>query len=251
MIKINQKLQLVAWVVILGLGLVWWLNRPVGSTPPVSQTSVTTATKVKLTSPTEFAQLAQDNAAFMVDVHIPSQTQIPGTDAVIPYDRVQNNLNKLPTDKSTPILVYCRSGSMSARAAKEIAELGYTQVYDLEGGTDAYKQSQAVVAVTPAEQDLGTVVYGDVATTTFMLTNYTPQPIQVTRVSTSCGCTKATVEKEQLAAYESIPVTVTFDPAVHKDDTDLGELTRTIYIETNHPDFPQLENTLIAKVIKS
>lgn len=250
MIKINQTIQLVGLVIILGLSLAWWLNRPATSTSPVSQVDVNTASKVKLVSPAEFAQLAKDDATFMVDVHIPAQTQIPGTDAVIPYDRVQSNLDKLPADKSTPILVYCRSGSMSARAAEEIAELGYTQVYDLEGGTDAYKQSQAAVMVTPAEQDLGTVVYGDVATTTFTLTNYTPQPLQITRVSTSCGCTKATVEKEQLAAYESIPVTVTFDPAVHKDDTDLGELTRTIYLETDHPDFPQLENTLIAEVIK-
>ncbi len=73
----------------------------------------------------------------------------------------------------------------------------------------------------------------------------------VTRVSTSCGCTSAEVEKNSLAPYESTKVKVSFDPAVHKDDTDLGKLTRTIYIETDNINYPSLEVTITANVIKS
>jgi hypothetical protein len=53
-----------------------------------------------------------------------------------------------------------------------------------------------------------------------------------------------------LGAYESTTVNVSFDPAVHKDDTDLGELTRTIYVETDNPNYSDLETIITANVIK-
>jgi hypothetical protein len=138
---------------------------------------------------------------------------------------------------------------MSAQAAKDFIDLGYTQVYDLDGGTNAYKEQKVSVSFWPETQSLGTVVYGDVATTSFTLTNYTPLPLKITRVSTSCGCTKASVEQEEISAFESTTVNISFDPAVHKDDTDLGDLTRTIFIETDNPNFPYLETTITANVI--
>lgn len=246
----NQKVILITVLVALGAGLFWIMNR--WSTQNRTTDAITLAKNnaVKLVSPLEFASLTKDKNAFLVDVHTPEQTHIPGTDAVIPFDQIEVYKDKLPTDKSTPILVYCRSGSMSAKASTEIAALGYTRVYDLEGGTNAYKESNVSVSLTPDMKTLGTVVYGDVATTTFALTNYTPLPLKITRVSTSCGCTKASVDKEELAAYESTTVNVSFDPAVHKDDTDLGDLTRTIYIETDNPNFADLESKITATVIK-
>lgn len=245
----NQKVIIITIIIALGLGLFWITNRP-----PMQKTAAGSATStknndVKLVSPQEFASLAKGKNAFLVDVHTPEQTHIPGTDAIIPFDKIQDNKDKLPTDKSTPILVYCRSGSMSAKASDEIAALGYTAVYDLEGGTNAYKESNVSVSLSPDTKALGMVVYGDVATTAFTLTNYTPLPLKITRVSTSCGCTKASVEKEELGAYESTTVNVSFDPAVHQDDTDLGDLTRTIYVETDNPNYPDLESKITATVI--
>ncbi|MDO8488124.1 MAG: DUF1573 domain-containing protein [bacterium] len=204
----------------------------------------------KLVSPEVFAELAKSKDAFILDVHTPEQTHIPGTNAFIPYDQIGKNTDKLPKDKTAPVLVYCRSGSMSASAAKELASLGYTQVYDLAGGTDAYKKSQESVSLTPKTKAFGTVVYGDVVTTNFTLTNYSPLPVKITWVSTSCGCTKASVEKKELGAYESTAVNVSFDPAVHKDDTDVGDLTRTIFIRTDNPNYPELESTITATVVR-
>lgn len=215
------------------------------------QTTVEEEAGVSLVSSQEFTKLAEDDKAFVIDVHTPEQAHIPGTDAFIPYDQIQENQSQLPEDKSTPILVYCRSGGMSAQASREIAELGYTNVYDLDGGTNAYKEQQVSVQLWPEKQELGTVIYGEVAVTSFTLTNYTPLPLKITRVSSSCGCTKATVENEELGAYESTVVNVSFDPAVHKDDTDLGELTRTIYIETDNPNYSDLETTITANVVKN
>jgi len=245
----NQKIIIIAFIA-LGAGLFWITNRPSAPDKTADIASSAKNNTVKLVSPQEFARLTKDKNAFLVDVHTPEQTHIPGTDAIIPFDQIGDYKDKLPADKSTPILVYCRSGSMSAQASAEIVALGYTTVYDLEGGTNAYKESNVSVLLFPDTKALETVVYGDVATTAFTLTNYTPLPLKITRVSTSCGCTKASVEKEELEAYESTTVNVSFDPAVHKDDTDLGDLVRTIYIETDNPNFPNLESKITATVIK-
>jgi rhodanese-related sulfurtransferase len=199
---------------------------------------------------TEFSSLIKKGDGFLLDVHTPKQTHIPGTDAFIPYNEISDNIDQLPQDKSTPILVYCRSGSMSKTASEKIANLGYTNVYDLEDGINAYKENRNEVAMTPDNQDLGTVIYGDVPIATFTLTNFTPLPLKITRVSTSCGCTSAEVEVKELGAYESTSVNVSFNPAIHGDDSDLGKLTRTIYVGTDNPSFPRVTSTITAMVTK-
>jgi rhodanese-related sulfurtransferase len=246
-----NKVTVIAIIIIVGLGVIWFSNKVDPQDQTTNSNSATKKSVVRLVTPAEFATLAKEKNAFIVDVHTPEQTHIPGTDAVIPFDQIQENKSKLPEDTSTPILVYCRSGGMSAQASQEIARLGYTNIFDLDGGTNAYKEQQVSVQLWPDKQDLGTVIYGDVTTTSFTLTNYTPLPLKITRVSTSCGCTKASVEKEALGAYESTTVNVSFDPAVHEDDTDLGELTRTIYVETDNPNYSDLESTIKASVVKN
>ena len=37
-------------------------------------------------------------------------------------------------DKSKPVFVYCKSGGRSQKAAAKLAELGFTTIYELEGG---------------------------------------------------------------------------------------------------------------------
>ena len=70
----------------------------------------------------------------LVDVHIPEQKHINGTDAFIPYDDIENQLGKLPSDKDAKIVLYCRSGRMSEIAAEKLADRGYTNVYNVVGG---------------------------------------------------------------------------------------------------------------------
>lgn len=205
---------------------------------------------VRLVNPTMFSELVKKGDGFLVDVHVPEQTHIPGTDALIPYNEINQNIDRLPKDKNTPILVYCRSGSMSRQATREIAKLGYTSVYELDGGINAYKQVNSEVVITPDNQDLGTVIYGDVPTTMFTLTNFTSTPLKITRVSTSCGCTSAEVVEEELEAYKSTVVNVSFNPAVHDSDNDLGDIVRTIFIQTDNPEFERVTAEITAHVVK-
>lgn len=49
-------------------------------------------------------------------------------------------------DKSKEILVYCRSGARSARAADMFAKLGFTKVSNLKGGIMAWQSHGEKVA---------------------------------------------------------------------------------------------------------
>ena len=55
---------------------------------------------------------------------------------LIPDTEIEARAEKELLDKDVPILVYCRSGRRSAAAAKVLAGLGYTKVYDLGGIID-------------------------------------------------------------------------------------------------------------------
>ena len=44
-------------------------------------------------------------------------------------------------DKNQILVLYCKSGPMSASAAKELAALGYTNIVELKGGFNAWKRA--------------------------------------------------------------------------------------------------------------
>lgn len=92
-------------------------------------------------TPAQVNDMLKRGGYFLVNVHVPYAGELPGTDAFVPFDAVRDNLSRLPPDPSTPIIVYCRSGRMSTAAAQSLASLGYRNVYNLQGGFEAWRQA--------------------------------------------------------------------------------------------------------------
>jgi rhodanese-related sulfurtransferase len=86
----------------------------------------------------QLAGLVEKEEVTLVNVHIPYEGELPGTDLFIAYDEIGDHLDELPA-KDAPIVLYCRSGSMSTSAARELAGLGYSNVLEVDGGFNAWK----------------------------------------------------------------------------------------------------------------
>jgi len=89
----------------------------------------------------QLAKVTDDPTVTLINVHIPYAGEIPGTDEFLPFNKIQQNNDKLPSDKKAEVVLYCRSGHMSKMASKVLTEMGYTNVYDVPGGMNAWRSA--------------------------------------------------------------------------------------------------------------
>lgn len=93
-----------------------------------------------LVGPDEFAARIEEPGVVTINVHIPDEGSIAGTDLTIPFDQISES-SDLPDDRDTRLAVYCRSDNMSAAAVNDLEALGYTDIVELDGGFDAWVAS--------------------------------------------------------------------------------------------------------------
>lgn len=91
---------------------------------------------------------AAGRESVLINVHVPYEGEIDGTDAFIPYDEILEH-GDLPLEREQPILLYCRSGRMSRIAGEALIQSGYTNVSHLTGGMDAWTATGRTVLDQP------------------------------------------------------------------------------------------------------
>jgi len=90
-------------------------------------------------NPAQLAEMLEEEDFVFVNTHIPYEGEIAHTDAFIAYGQVEQSIDQLPADPGAMIVLYCRSGRMSAIAAETLVRLGYRNVWNLEGGMVAWE----------------------------------------------------------------------------------------------------------------
>jgi rhodanese-related sulfurtransferase len=111
------------------------------SKPVTGETVAVTGGSYQNATPDELNTMLKNKDFVFINVHIPFAGNIANTDLSIPYDQIEQNLSQLPSDTNAKIVLYCRSGRMSAIAAEELVSLGYTNIWNLEGGMVAWEQA--------------------------------------------------------------------------------------------------------------
>lgn len=89
-----------------------------------------------------FSDLLNSEDVFVLNTHNPYMGEIEGTDLIAEdWENLDSFKNDLPQNKSKKILIYCRSGRMSSIVAEQLLELGYKEIYNLEGGMKSWEAS--------------------------------------------------------------------------------------------------------------
>lgn len=114
-------------------------NAAGGSSAEVIQMDSTNSPGYKKITPEEAKKrLESETEIILLDVRTQEEhieKRIPDS-MLIPLDVIEQEAPAKLEDKNTTIFVYCRSGRRSAIAAELLANMGYTNVYDLGGIND-------------------------------------------------------------------------------------------------------------------
>lgn len=96
--------------------------------------------------PRQFAaKLASTNSAQLVDVRTYEEYSAGFIDGAVNIDfydkKFAENLRSQLNVKF-PTFVYCKSGGRSGKTAKQLLQMGFKEVYDLQGGYTAWMRAQ-------------------------------------------------------------------------------------------------------------
>jgi rhodanese-related sulfurtransferase len=93
-------------------------------------------------SPADFQQRLQADNGVLLDVRTPEEFTTGHLSNALNIDYknsgFESQLKEL--DKTKPYFVYCKAGVRSEKAVDLMKGLGFTQVYHMDGGIDAWQQ---------------------------------------------------------------------------------------------------------------
>lgn len=111
---------------------------------------------------------AQPAGLVVLDVRTPSEFADGSLSGAINIDRFDpafaDHLNRL--DKNAPYVVYCRTGNRSSEATAVMADLGFTNVYEINGGILAWSGAGLPVGPGSASSSAASATTTSAVTTT-------------------------------------------------------------------------------------
>lgn len=111
---------------------------PAASAPPEATVTAATAQYHKITAEEAKARMDSGDEILVLDVRTQEEYDaghIAGA-VLLPNETIVDTKPDSLPDLNAEILIYCRSGNRSAQAAKKLAAMGYTNVYDFGGILD-------------------------------------------------------------------------------------------------------------------
>ena len=109
-------------------------------------------------------------------------------------------------------------------------------------------KSPGKIELSADEFDFGTVPNTEAVNQVFQVRNVGQGELEITGVSTSCGCTTAEIGSHSLSPGDETDLTVTYDPQAHGGAT--GEFMRLVYVQSNDPDIPEASLTIRVIVVE-
>lgn len=98
-----------------------------------------------LRDPEAYNALINDETIQLIDVRTPEEFEAGtiGKAQNIDYLSEDFTVGLDVLDKTQPVYVFCRSGNRSEKARQIMLDLGFTEVYDLNGGYNAWSTWEA------------------------------------------------------------------------------------------------------------
>lgn len=90
----------------------------------------------------EARQLIADNSVTILDIRDPLSFEDGHIENAVHAESIDMNAFVAKEDKNKPLLVYCYHGISSQKAAMYLAQNGFTEVYSLEGGYEAWAEAE-------------------------------------------------------------------------------------------------------------
>ena len=98
---------------------------------------------IKTLKPEEFKKVLEQKKYILVDVRSAEEFATGHIKGAVNLDYFRSDFPKKMMEfvEEEAIMVYCQAGGRSERTANKLSQNGFTLVYDLKGGINAYKDA--------------------------------------------------------------------------------------------------------------
>lgn len=134
--KLNKKIS----VIIAGALITFSIGSLVGCTQKSDKDDKTSAKYENINAKETEDLLATGDDITVVDVRTKGEFNTGHIDKAmnIDFDNFENNLTILDDYKEKPVLLYCKTGNRSEKAAKILEKHGFTKVYNATDGVEEH-----------------------------------------------------------------------------------------------------------------